>query len=161
MATRSKGGFRKSGLPALNQTQSRGLCWQPRDRLLMEPRLGQGTSCPLLWAWEVKWLSGCKGIPVGCPHPSHHLPHPSMLSKWNLVKMRSLDNQRNRRNPVHTGTISGLWRGQCRVREVTPISIALILGAGKENSQCWFLWQERELPKPEPWGNQLRKLCRA
>lgn len=90
-----------------------------------------------------QWLPGCKDISVGCPHPGHPLPHPSMLSKRNLVKMKSLGHQRNRGNRSHRGTIWSLRRGQCGVREVTPPSIALVMGARKENEVSAFSYHRK------------------
>lgn len=93
---------------------SQGLCQQPHGRWAMESRLGAGIAHPRFQAWEARAVAA-RGTKIIWGS----LLHPSMLSKWNLVKMRSLDHQSSRRNGGPSRTIwslrrasveSGRWR---------------------------------------------------
>lgn len=69
----------------------------------------------------------------GLPSPGSPTPSPQ-----HVVQVKSGENEesglpREQEDPVHTWGNLRPTEGECGVREVTPISIALVLGAGKEN----------------------------
>lgn len=100
----------------------------------MESRLGAGTACPLLQAWEARAAAsrGAKTI-WGLPSPGSLPP-----SSQHVVQVKSGINEES--GPPKQ---QEEWRaqrehlkpeeGQCGVRKVTPSSTALVTGAGEEN----------------------------
>lgn len=100
----------------------------------MESRLGAGTGCPLLQAWEARAATSRGAKTIWGLHSPGSLPP----SSQHVVRMKSGINEES--GPPKQ---QEEWRaqredlkpeeGQCGVRKVTPSSTALVTGAGEEN----------------------------
>lgn len=122
------------------------LCQQPHGRWFIDP-----------WAWEARSPAtrDVKDL-FGLPLPESKVKFPSEIwwkqgvwatkGGWRLQK----DNLKPEK-----GECGEVW-SQGSDSQVHCLSDGG--RKGKQRSVRWFLWQEREHPKLEPSGNQLRKL---